>query len=39
MQNALVTVDAKINRFESALLLLFYAYFIGHLYHPPSRDS
>ena len=29
----LVTVDAKINRFESALLLLFYAYFIGHLYH------
>jgi cation:H+ antiporter len=28
----LVTVDAKINRYESALLLLFYAYFIGHLY-------
>jgi cation:H+ antiporter len=29
----LVMVDAKINRFESALLLLFYTYFIGHLYH------
>ena len=29
----LITVDAKINRYESALLLLFYAYFIGHLYH------
>lgn len=29
----LITVDRKINRFESALLLLFYAYFIGHLYH------
>jgi len=29
----LITVDAKINRFEGALLLLFYAYFIGHLYH------
>ena len=29
----LVTVDAKINRYESALLLLFYAYYIGHLYH------
>lgn len=28
-----VTVDAKVNRFEAALLLLFYAYFIGHLYH------
>lgn len=29
----LVTVDAKVNRFEAALLLLFYAYFIGHLYN------
>lgn len=29
----LITVDARINRFEGALLLLFYAYFIGHLYH------
>jgi cation:H+ antiporter len=29
----LVTVDARINRFEAALLMLFYAYFIGHLYH------
>lgn len=29
----LITVDAKINRFEGALLLLFYAYFIGHVYH------
>lgn len=28
----LITVDAKINRFEGALLLLFYVYFIGHLY-------
>jgi cation:H+ antiporter len=28
----LITVDARINRFESALLMLFYAYFIGHLY-------
>lgn len=27
-----ITVDARINRFEAALLLLFYAYFIGHLY-------
>lgn len=27
-----ITIDAKINRFEGALLLLFYAYFIGHLY-------
>lgn len=29
----LITVDGRINRFEGALLLLFYAYFIGHLYH------
>ena len=29
----LITVDAKINRYESALLLLFYAYFVGHIYH------
>ena len=29
----LITVDAKINRFESALLLLFYGYFVGHLSH------
>jgi cation:H+ antiporter len=28
----IITLDAKINRFEAALLLLFYAYFIGHLY-------
>jgi cation:H+ antiporter len=28
----LITVDARINRFESALLMLFYTYFIGHLY-------
>ncbi len=28
----IITVDARINRFEGALLLLFYAYFIGHLY-------
>jgi Ca2+/Na+ antiporter len=29
----LVTVDARINRFEAAQLMLFYVYFIGHLYH------
>jgi Ca2+/Na+ antiporter len=29
----LVTVDAWINRFEAALLMLFYVYFIDHLYH------
>ncbi|MCP3869145.1 MAG: calcium/sodium antiporter [Gammaproteobacteria bacterium] len=28
----IIMLDAKINRFEAALLLLFYAYFIGHLY-------
>ncbi len=33
MLYVVITVDAKINRFEAALLLLFYAYYIGHLYH------
>jgi cation:H+ antiporter len=28
----IITVDGKINRWEGSLLLLFYAYFIAHLY-------
>ena len=31
-ERIIITVDGKINRWEGWLLLLFYAFFIGHLY-------